>query len=352
MEILAAVKYEHIREIGGLQGRQSKVFLVNDHHLGGELVVKEVPRANFGDPDTCFDEAKKLFASAHPRVVPIQWAAKTRDNICLAMPLMTGGSLTDKIAAVPLSVRDAIKVGQDVCEGVAHVHAAGLLHLDIKPTNVLFDGIGRALVTDFGQSIRLDPLTGTASLAGHPMYVWFVPPEYFATGVASHASDVYQIGLTLCRAVNGEFWYQEQVRGLGRAERIVKISNGAFPSRDFLPHVPRDLVRVLAKAIALDPADRYQTARELASALAQVRAREAWSVEVQTRDKTVWRLDRADRADVVVERIGVPPDAAVEIWTEGGSGRRRKRSDKWATGLTTGRKLATALRRAFRAAVS
>lgn len=352
MKILAAVEYERLKEIGGQQGRQSKVWLASDPQLGGELVVKEIPRSRITDPDKYFEEAQKLFSSAHERVVPIQWAAISADHICLAMPLMPGGSLTDKIAVRPLPATEAIKMGIDVCAGVSRLHAAGLLHLDIKPTNILFDAVGRPAVTDFGQAVSFDPATGTADVTSHPMYILFTPPERYLTGLVTAASDVYQLGLTLSRAVNGENWYRRQIEGRSRFELVEMIKDGSFPSKEFLAHVPADLANVLRRATALDPAERFQTAQELALALAKVRVPIDWHVEKDTPTETTWRLKRSGRPDLVIDRIGIPPDAAVEIWTVGKSGRRRKQVGAWAQRVSTDHKLAIALRRAFRAALS
>jgi len=195
MDVIAQVQYDKIREIGGIAGKNSRVFLAFDHHLHTELVVKEIEKARISDPARYFDEARAFHASAHPRVVTVHWAADRTDHVCIAMPLMVGGSLADAIETTPLAPSRLIQVAQDLCEGVAQVHLAKFVHMDIKPTNVLFDANGRAAITDFGQALPLDTL-GTADARGHRIYQSFTPPEIARSGaVATAASDVYTTGI-------------------------------------------------------------------------------------------------------------------------------------------------------------
>ena len=203
MEIIAQVRYDKLAEIGDGEGRNSHVFRAFDHHLHAELVVKEVDKTAITDPARYFLEARAFYASEHPRVVPVRWAAQTADHVCIAMPLMQGGSLAKLLKGGPLRPSRLIEVAQDICEGVAQVHLAKFVHLDIKPTNILFDANGRAAVTDFGQALLLDSI-GTADASRHLLYNKCKPPEVRTIGVATPASDVYQIGLTLYRALIGE----------------------------------------------------------------------------------------------------------------------------------------------------
>lgn len=349
MEILASVRYEPLAEIGQ-QGRNSRVFRAYDHHLGTELAVKEIEKAAISDPARFFDEARAYHASAHARVVPIKWAAETADKVCIALPLMPGGSLADKIAAGPLRVTEVIHIAHDICEGIAPVHGAGLVHLDLKPSNVLFDGQGRATVTDFGQSLRVDPATGTVSPGRHVLYGPYFPPELLITGIATPASDVFQIGLTLYRALWGEWEFERQRLSWGPTLSAA-IRNGEFPPRVLPPHVPSALAAIVLRALDVDPAARFQTATELAEDLVRVAVPYDWIVEQHDAAASRWRLTAPGRADTIVQRVGELPDTEVEIWTEGPGGRRRKATEAWGIPRTE-LQLGRALRKAFRAAVA
>jgi serine/threonine protein kinase len=210
MEVIASLRYEKREKLGGNDGQNSEVWRAFDHHLNAELAIKEIATARLGDTNRYFTEARAFHASAHPRVVPVRWAGQTAEQVCIAMPLMSGGSLADMIRERPLRPPQVISIGQDICEGVAQVHLANFIHLDIKPTNVLFDADRRARITDFGLALQQDHL-GTADARDLAPYPSFTPPEYITTRARlTAAADVYQIGLTLYRVVNGEPFFAEQ----------------------------------------------------------------------------------------------------------------------------------------------
>ena len=158
MRVVAEIAYERVRQIGIGQGRNSTVYLADEPQLGGQVVVKEIPKANFSDPAAFFDEAKAMFAAATRNVVPIQYACQTTDEVCLVMPFCPNGSLADRIAGGPIGPANAVATFLRVLSGVAEIHAKGLIHFDIKPTNILFDASDEPLVADFGQSRPVNPV--------------------------------------------------------------------------------------------------------------------------------------------------------------------------------------------------
>jgi serine/threonine protein kinase len=218
--------------------------------------------------------------------------------------------LEEAIRTKPLRPSEVIRVGQDLCEGVAQVHIAKLVHLDIKPTNVLFDAHERATLTDFGLALQVDA-EGTADVRDHALYPSFLPPEVVvrSRGAVTAAADVYQIGLTLYRAVNGEPFFSEQwerMRNPYPAGRDA-IREGRFPDRTFLPGIPLGLRQVIARALQIDPALRQVGARQLAEELGKVDVRCDWEVEEYTPSAARWRLRQEGRADVLVLRQGSLP---------------------------------------------
>ena len=151
MKIVATVDYVQKKQIGAGQGMNSTVFLADDPQLAAEVAVKEIPLSKLGnDPGKYFAEAKTMFASEHKNVLPIRYACRTADRICLAMPFCNAGSLADRIRNNPLSLREAQRVGIGILNGLAQVHLAGFVHFDLKPTNVLFGASDEPLVADFG----------------------------------------------------------------------------------------------------------------------------------------------------------------------------------------------------------
>jgi eukaryotic-like serine/threonine-protein kinase len=355
LEIIAAVKYDKIERIGAGHGQNSNVYRAFDHHRNTVLAIKEVEKKRIGDPARFFAEARALHASANPRVVPIDWAADGIDHVVIAMPLMSGGSLATAIESRPLSAIRLLQIAQDLCEGVAQVHVAKYVHLDIKPSNVLFDANGRAAISDFGQALKLN-YSGVADARDHALYPCFTPPEIIKhKGQVTPAADVYQIGLTLYRAVNGEPCFSQQWNAVearpwpGANDAIVR---GEFPDRTFLPHVPLGIRKAILGALDPDPQRRPVAARMLAEQLARVDVKDDWQPEIYERDVARWRLRRVGSADVLVLRLGALPAARVEIWTETPAGQRRKRPEVWFRGIRTARQLRMALSKAFRAALT
>ena len=349
MKVLASVEYVRVRRIGAGQGRNSVVFLADDTHIAGRVVVKEIAKSQFPDPSVFFGEAQAMYAAAAASVVPVHWAAETADKICIAMPHYPAGSLADRIRVSPLSVPEAKRICQDICAGARAAHSAGVCHLDIKPTNVFFDASGRALVADFGQSVRLDA-TGVYS-GPMRLYTPYLPPEVITARAVSPGSDVYQIGLTLYRALNGDGHFKQQLAGMGGADLRSAIAAGTFPARTFLPHLPSAVCRVLKRALAANPPDRFQSAAELAEAFAAISAPHAWRVDMSRPPVTRWRLDRPPRASLeVIRKPGSGKSRwNIEVWTIGSKGRRRRRDqDTLWKAERTERQAHIALKRCFR----
>jgi len=330
--VLAEIRYQKLRPIGVGQGMNSEVFLVFDPQLGGQIAVKEVPKTRFGAPAASyFEEAGAMFASAHPNVVPVLYACQTPAQISVAMPYYANGSLHSRIEAGPLRLTECLRVGHGVLHGLTQIHLQNFLHLDVKPSNVLFDDTDRPMVADFGQARSLSSGVVTAPR----MYKHAFPPETLQTTLATVQSDVYQAGLLLYRAINGNPYYEAQVPV--PHELRAKIIAGKFPNRElFMPHVPKRLRTVIRKALRLNPTDRYHSATAMSDALAKVEVALDWTVTVAANGTVTWRATRGDRPDLAVE---LSPSGVAE-WdvsasTAGCAGLRAKcRERYWRSGLT------------------
>jgi eukaryotic-like serine/threonine-protein kinase len=215
--------------------------------------------------------------------------------------------------------------------GLGQVHTTGLIHLDLKPSNVLFADTGEAMIADFGQSKLLGP---SGISAPGPMYMRSIPPEVFATGVASVESDIYQAGLTLYRMFNGEPFYQDEI---ARTKDLAgALRSGRFPNRShFMPQVPSGIKRVIRKALKEDPVERYQTAAEMQDALARVGIGNNWQTTLLPAGEVEWAASRVGRATTIFAlRQNGAVSWRVELHTERAGNRRALHRAKWRTGLT------------------
>jgi serine/threonine-protein kinase len=163
----------------------------------------------------------------------------------------------------PLAGDEAARIGADVCAALAAVHAAGLLHRDVKAQNILRDAAGRIVLGDFGTGIELAEDAGVSDpqIAGTPLYL---APEIIDGTPATIASDLYAVGVLVYFLVTGGY----PVRGRTLAE--IKRAHGArerTPVGDARPDLPQGLIEVIDRLLDPEPAHRYETAAAVEAAL-------------------------------------------------------------------------------------
>ncbi|WP_017815236.1 serine/threonine-protein kinase [Paenibacillus shenyangensis] len=279
-EILTNLSLSLGEEIGG-EGANSQAFLAYDPQLDSEIVVKVVPKATFTDQNKYFQESKLLYSSRHPNVMVINFASQDDDNIYMSMPYYSQGSLNKLINTRYLRAREVIKYALDFLSGIHYIHTRGLIHFDVKPTNILINDSSQAVLTDFGLTNYID-LSGFSRPSA--LYLAHQAPESLKGIPLTVQHDVYQAGLTLYRMCNGNEIFEEQRQISTRAD----ILNGNFPNRErFLPHIPRKLRGIVKKALELDPANRYQTVLALMNDLGKLDEHLDWYYE-KLPDSEIW----------------------------------------------------------------
>lgn len=241
-------------------------------------------------------------------------------------------SLGARIATNPLRLRELLRVGDEVLRGVGRIHTAGYIHFDLKPSNVLFTETDRAVVADFGQARAFNQATGIVSAP--QMYKHSFPPEVAGTGVGTVRSDVYQVGLLLYRAANGDQVFKSQIPP--DPQLLAAISSARFPDRRaFLPHVPPRLRTLIRKALRSKPEQRFGTASEFADALGRIELPFDWETSIGAAGEITWRARRAPNPDMV---ILLEQDGAawrVRAYTEKATNPRRAlgRGVYWCAGM-------------------
>ncbi len=267
MIIAADLRFELLNQIGGTQGRNSVVYIAHDKQLDAQIVVKRVEQAKLTSQAEFFAEAQRLYYSRHPNVVDVKYACQDADHVYLAMPYYERGSLHTLLEQRFLTVREIVKYGLDFLQGLHHVHVKDLVHLDVKPTNILVGGNNVAALADFGISKNLDP----AGLAQHgSLYGRHLPPEGLHSTHVGRPADIYQAGLTLYRMCNGLKQFADQAPAtFSGLEKVILA--GTFPNRKaFLPHIPKRLRKLITGALELKPDDRQPTILDLMNQLAVV----------------------------------------------------------------------------------
>jgi serine/threonine protein kinase/Flp pilus assembly protein TadD len=227
--------------------------------------------------------------------------------------ILTGSGIHSEITSQPGAgyYRSVAELGLQVADALAYAHGQGVLHRDVKPSNLLLDTAGRVWVTDFGlaKADDSDDLTETGDLVGTLCYM---APER-VQGRADARSDVYGLGITLYEMLTLKRAFRETNRAR-LMERVVHEQPA--PARRLDRHIPRDLETIVLKALAKDPAARYPTAEALAEDLRRfladrpVRARRTSALE-QT-----WRWSRRNPAwaAVAVLLLVVAVIASLAAW--------------------------------------
>jgi len=287
--VSADVEFDLLRDIGE-DGKHSDAYVIHDHQLETELVAKQMSTSDFSSPNEYFGEARKLEDASHPNVVPVRYAGVDSDNdhVYVVMPLYEEGSLQERMDELEaqnelLSIRDVVRFGLQFLTGLARIHALDLVHFDIKPSNVLLDDSGMAVLADFGLAKYLDPF---GAVRQPKAYMLHYAPERFQHMKFTPEIDIYEAGVTLYRMTNGDRWFKNQATKYTDpanpelSDLRQPIKGGDFPDRSaYLPHVPNRLRTVINKALEVDPDDRFRTVREMMNELGRVKQYLDWEVE-------------------------------------------------------------------------
>lgn len=244
-------------------------------------------------------EGSNLQKAAHEHVVQVHYINKapTEDAIYLAMELCDGGSLQDRYEAGPMTSGEVHKIATHVCHGLGSLHHREMLHRDLKPGNILVDKKGTVKLGDFGL-VTDDLLLGYANIEGY-IYVDHLAPEAYTSGLASHKTDYWALGMTLYRLLHGDRWYRSSlapkysVRDGGYAERLV-----------WLPHVSRKWRRLIRAMLNDDPDSRLCTAKLALNALADMATELSWECAFEDNTITWTRLKGDRRIEVVLSSSG------------------------------------------------
>jgi tRNA A-37 threonylcarbamoyl transferase component Bud32 len=256
-------RYELLKRIGA--GNHGVVFRARDSQLQREVAIKRFSHFVADDPRAMrriTREVATLARVSHPHVVTVHDLVHMTDGDGevtphLVMELVEGISLRDLLATQGPSLR-SVTVVRGVLEGLAACHHAGILHLDIKPANVLVTPEGAVKIVDFG--IARAASDATATVAGTPHYM---APEQF-DGQSDQRSDIYSVGCLLYESLTG----RPPFEGTMAAQLLAHRSHPRPDPRAYAPQVSPSLAAVVQRAMATDPAYRYQSVEQMLSALA------------------------------------------------------------------------------------
>ena len=245
------------------------VYLAEDLKHGRRVAIKvlDPQLASALGPDRFLREIEIAARLAHPHIVPLYDSGDAQGFLYYVMPFVEGESLRDRLRREKqLSLPESVAIARAMADALAYAHGLGIVHRDIKPENIRFEA-GHAVVTDFGIARAVaaaggDHLTQTGLAIGTPAYM--SPEQAAGSREVDARSDVYALGCVLYELLAG----QPPFTGPTAQALFARHALDPVPRlRTVRDTVPEALETVVLRALAKSPADRFQTARELAEAL-------------------------------------------------------------------------------------
>jgi eukaryotic-like serine/threonine-protein kinase len=262
-------RYRLERRLGA--GGFGVVWLGWDEKLEREVAVKAIPREG-GSGERVEREARAAARLNHPGIVAVYELASDEHDVYLVSELVRGRTLAELVRASAIADRDVARIGLALCDALAHAHAHGVIHRDVKPQNVMVvadpaAGTGFAKLADFGVAhvVSDSPLTLTGDVVGTLAYM--APEQAEGAGV-SPASDVYSLALTLYEAWTGT----NPVRAGGPAATARRVGRPLPSLAGMRRDLPVELCDAIDDALDVDPG-RRPTPRELRAELAAAESR-------------------------------------------------------------------------------
>ncbi|NIS82256.1 MAG: protein kinase [Anaerolineales bacterium] len=248
--------YEILEQVG--RGGMSSVYRARDKANGHDVALKVLA------PQLAMDgtfrerfkrEAKVLSELKHPNIVPILDYGEENGLTFIVLPFMRVGSLNDLLQDGPLDVRECSPLIKQVASALKHAHDSGVIHRDVKPSNILMDVDEKAWLSDFGFAHVHDAslsLTGSA-LIGTPAYM---SPEQVQGDTLSASSDQYALGMIVYQITTGYLPYEAETP---MATAIRQVTEPLPRPRWLNPELPDAVEQVIKRALSKKPGDRYES---------------------------------------------------------------------------------------------
>jgi eukaryotic-like serine/threonine-protein kinase len=261
-------RYRVLRRIGS--GGMADVYCAEDSHLGRHVAIKVLHRRFAQDQEFVERfrrEAKSAAGLNHPNVVGVFDRGEHEGTYYIAMELLEGQTLKDIVGAeAPLPQERVIDLGLQILQAAGFAHSHGVIHRDFKPHNVIVDEQGHAKVTDFGIArAGASEMTETGSIMGTAQYL---SPEQAQGHAVTATSDIYSIGVMLYEMLAGRLPFEGDS---AVAVALKHLSEPPAPISQWRPDVHPALEAVVMAALAKDPAQRWQSAEDLAAGLEAAR---------------------------------------------------------------------------------
>jgi eukaryotic-like serine/threonine-protein kinase len=284
------------------KGGMGEIYRARDTRLNREVALKMLPDGSATDEESLkrFErETRAVAALNHPNILAIHDTGMHRDLPYAVTELLQGETLADRLRSGALAPLRAAEIASQIAEGLAAAHAMGVIHRDIKPDNIFLTNDGRAKILDFGiarienPSLRTGKFAHSSSTSSSVFVIGtagYISPEQVRGRHADARSDIFALGAVFFEMLTGRRAFQRD----SPVETLGAVLRDNPRKQPEVQKIPETLQGFLFRCLEKDPADRYQSARDL---LMDLRAYQAGAVKeagarVQFRSVPPWRHRR------------------------------------------------------------
>jgi serine/threonine protein kinase len=253
-----------LHQIG--EGGMARVYKAYQPSMERYVALKVLPSSFAEDPQFVsrfIREARTIAALEHRNILPVIDFGEERGITYMAMRFVEGGTLKELLSKGRLNLHDCVDLITQICSALDYAHRRGVIHRDVKPSNVILDGEGAAYLMDFGIAKVVGKgadLTATGAAIGTPAYM---APEQAMGGDIDGRTDIYALGIMLYEMVVGRVPFQADTP---MAVLMAHLRDPLPLPRELDPTISESVEVVIIKALAKEPADRFQKANEMADA--------------------------------------------------------------------------------------
>ena len=280
------------------KGGMGVVWRAQNMESAEPVAIKAVANDLIVDPEFRIrmqDEARRHQRLHHPNIVPVPDVFETAGETCIVMKLIGGLSLATLLEHRPnnrLDVEEAVRIVKDVLDALNYAHRHGIVHRDVKPSNVMVDREGKVWLLDFGIALAMGEQrrTRTGQTVGTLLYM--SPEQIIKPRTIDHRSDVYSVGCMLYEMLTGRAPFVKNQDGIADSDFAIQqahVNRTPLQPKSRVANIPADLDRIIMTALNKNPDDRIPGCGEFLRLLKELGAPPDVAVDGTLKDRVVTR---------------------------------------------------------------